>query len=57
MSSGLYDLMTVAAPSVQNTCDKSAPTCAEGMQEISLYTVNNPTLWSVSPIPIAGPKD
>ena len=27
MSSGLYDLITVAAPSVQNTCDRSAPIC------------------------------
>ena len=29
MSSGLYDLITVAAPSVQKTCDRSAPTCRD----------------------------
>ena len=32
MSSGLYDLITVAAPSVQNTCERSAPTCTTGKQ-------------------------
>jgi len=57
MSSGLYDLMTVAAPSVQNTCDKSAPTCAEDVQEFNLYMVNNPLLWSLNLLPIAGPKN
>lgn len=43
MSSGLYDLITVAAPSVQKTCDKSAPTCQNNLsisvQLDSLYAI------------------